>query len=474
MTSQSHGSPPNGFGNHQIPETPAAARSLQRSSPDKLLPLDEARKKSLSRDTGVDDKCRLQNWPPGPKPKSSYVRPGSIGGTLPGQVEDSAGKARMDELSLSKMSVTKDVNWYPPATPFTPQAPSSATVNAQPNDPELSSTTRKAPNLAQLRGRVKTSKREALGYAKTINDLKVELQNAKNKTTKTKEGHRQVLESKDQALQEANSKIKLLESHYQRAMEAQEKELQQARTHLGLLKDESANAIQSKDLEIREAKDEVTTLKQQLEDRTQEDKVMELANMQNELRVLKKRLASSKQSTKFEPEFIHTNLFEAAPELLHENVFFDAEAKKEEIEKRPSRKQTFGKRLANVREKRGQYPHREVHRHSPKPHRSYGDAMAYHIDELTAADLPKRKGLQDLGPGEEPETNVLGEQVVEKGPQSFEELMSIPQNAIPCLVDNQLAYRDGTRVKNPSSLLLQPALTDWMDFTGCSGPTSAS
>jgi len=53
-------------------------------------------------------------------------------------------------------------------------------------------------------------------------------------------------------------------------------------------------------------------------------------------------------------------------------------------------------------------------------------------------------------------------------------LMSIPQNAIPCLVDNQLAYRDGTRVKNPSSLLLQPALTDWMDFTGCSGPTSAS
>jgi vacuolar-type H+-ATPase subunit I/STV1 len=218
-------------------------------------------------------------------------------------------------------------------------------------------------------------------------------------------------------------------------MEAQEKELQQARTHLGLLKDESANAIQSKDLEIREAKDEVTTLKQQPEDRTQEDKVMELANMQNELRVLKSDLHLLNSQQSLSQNYPH-HLFEAAPELLHENVFFDAEAKKEEIEKRPSRKQTFGKRLANVREKR-KYP-REVHRHSPKPHRSYAE-MPWLITLTSSRRQTFRNvRLQDLGPGEEPETNVLGEQVGKRS-TVFRGVDEYPANAIPCLVDNQLA-----------------------------------
>ena len=158
------------------------------------------------------------------------------------------------------------------------------------------------------------------------------------------------------------------------------------------------------------------------------------------------RLVSAEKSVKVVPKFIHADLFDAAPELRAENVFFDAEAKKKEIEKRPSRKQTFGRRLANVRRERGQYPHREVYRHSPKPCEIYRDADTCLIEEPTGTVPAKRRELQDLGPGEVIEEDMRGGQGVEKRPMSLEEMMGIPQNVIPCLVDGQLAYRDGTRV----------------------------
>ncbi|KAI9841219.1 MAG: hypothetical protein M1830_007892, partial [Pleopsidium flavum] len=217
------------------------------------------------------------------------------------------------------------------------------------------------------------------------------------------------------------------------------------KTELLLLKDESAKARQSKAIEIQGAYDEVAALRQQLGVRTQEDKVVELTNLRDELKALKKRLASTEQSTKFEPQFIHSNLFMGAPELLPVNVFFDAEAKKNEIAKRPSRKETFGKRLANIRKERALCPHRGFHRHLPKPHGNHGEVIACDSGELITTESPKPKGLQDLGPGEEAETDVLGEKFEESCPRSFEELMGVPQSAIPCLADNQLAYRDGTR-----------------------------
>ncbi|KAI9871721.1 MAG: hypothetical protein M1830_002530, partial [Pleopsidium flavum] len=256
-TAQSYDSPTTGSVTLQIPETPALTRTVPQSVPNKLSNLDTARKAPLFPDSGNGENSKLRHWPFGPKLKNSCVMPKSRSSSRPVQVEGSPAKPRRNELSLSQTSGTKDISSHPPDAPFKHQVPSSAILSAKSHNPELFLKTQKALGSAQLNGKAIISKRRPLGYAKTIDDLKGELQDSKDQATRREEGHRQVLKSKDQALQEVNTKLKALEHQNQRALETKEKELQQAKTELLLLKDESAKARQSKAIEIQGAYDEV-------------------------------------------------------------------------------------------------------------------------------------------------------------------------------------------------------------------------
>jgi hypothetical protein len=126
---------------------------------------------------------------------------------------------------------------------------------------------------------------------------------------------------------------------------------------------------------------------------------------------------------------VSADLYEVAPYLLPENVFFDSEAKIREIEARPSRKATFGKLLANTRKGQGEYPHREIRRATPPPLNGFA------LRPKTSEEEQDVDGDVDMD----------GDKYV-KEDITFEEFMDGPKNPIPVRIRDSLAYRDGSRV----------------------------
>ena len=131
-----------------------------------------------------------------------------------------------------------------------------------------------------------------------------------------------------------------------------------------------------------------------------------------------------------------TDLFEIAPHYKKETMLFDAEAKKREIEARPSRKKTFGRVLAYSRKDRGLNPHDEVDRRLPSRLvrvRIAGspEADAYHEGE-------------DDYPGFTA-TVASAARPIKEVMMTFESFLGVPQYPLICKTTyEQLAYRDGT------------------------------
>ena len=133
---------------------------------------------------------------------------------------------------------------------------------------------------------------------------------------------------------------------------------------------------------------------------------------------------------------------------------FNAQVKKAEIAERPCRKAQFGSVLANVRKERGIFPHRERNRHVEAATRTERE-VAVVIEKrnpgsATSEESESSSNTDDRGAGSSTSEVIL---VSERAPRSNYEaltehdvLMGIPKVVIPCLVDKQLAYRDGTRV----------------------------
>lgn len=416
-------------------------------------------------------------WPFGPKLKPVGTIHRSGRNPILNQVEESPVTIPADGATQSEKSSNQDPGNRSPNTPLTTHTPSATPVAIPPADVELSLHNGVENGLGRGRGLSERSE-EVFAQTKSISDLRLTSQKVNDLTRTIRENHQQTLRSvaqvsvaqvsqdfdaviknmeekhqraiqaKEKNLQDLEAVIKSMEQKHQRAVEAREQELQQLKAELEQSKVESAMAIVSKDLSLSTANDEITSLRSQLalQNQDQGDNNRVLTRLRAEVKALKERLASSQRPAKVAPEFIHINLFDAAPELLPEHIFFDVEAKKKEIEKRPSRKQTFGRRLTHIRRERGQYPHREIYRHSAKPCEIYRDATICLTEEPTGTIPAKRRELQDLGPGEVIDEKVRGSKGEEKGPMSLEEMMGVPRNAIPCLVEGQLAYREGTRV----------------------------
>lgn len=449
------------------------SRDVHQEVASGLQPQDETIEKGSPRSVnGLCHVDKFESWPFGPKLKSASTTHRSGGGPGLIQVEESPLTLRTNGTTQSEPPVNNDPDVNPPDTHLATHVPSSAPRYVPPKELDLSLQDRVECETGQG-SELSEMKEKILAQTKTISDLTWRLQEANFVTTNLRETNKRYLRSVARVSQVCKT-VTNASVDQEIAMKAKEKQLQHLEAEFNQAKVESAKAALSKELDLSNANDEMARLREQLAAQPEGDNDKELTSLKNEVQAFKDQLVSFKKSAVVVPHWVHTSLFDAAPALLAENVFFDAEAKKKEIEKRRSRKQTFGRRLAHIRRERGQHPHREVYRHSPKPCEIYRDATICLTEEPTGSIPAKRRELQDLGPGEVLEEDTRGGKGEEKDPMGLEEMMGIPRNAIPCLVEGQLAYREGTRVSPPPCRrrLLRPLLIEGR--VGCQGSPSAT
>ena len=259
--------------------------------------------------------------------------------------------------------------------------------------------------------------------------------------------HKKEKRDSELKVQKAESDLETMDKRHNQALQEKELRLQQARDEISTLQEQHMKALEEKEMELQHAKTEkaeIDRLREKLEARNTNEQGHELANLRDEIAALKDRLAIAEKPDDEWIKYLPTtpNFYDAAPHFHPNVVSFDREAKLKEIEKRPSRKQTFGKRLSTLRKERGLYPHYLPTKHSTKEPSPARTAVAV----VTSSDGGKVVDLEEQGSGglsESSEESLSGN---EKTMKVFEEMMAVPNNPIPCLVDNQLAWRDGTRV----------------------------
>ena len=210
--------------------------------------------------------------------------------------------------------------------------------------------------------------------------------------------------------------------------------------------------------QLQKVRLELDVFKDKISSRPKIDQDVELSNLRSKVTALGKRLQAEEVVTS-QRKYVHSDLYSAAPEMFSGTITPKAAATKP-IHNKPSRKQNFGHVSANSRTKRGLYPHREKNTGQPdRPVPRKRPAVVVHplrgrpvydIDNFSAVDTVV--SMQS--------TSEEGERPARKRPLSpdnrrtlrnFDRMMGIPKNPIPCLVNRQLGYRDGTRVS-----ILQP------------------
>ena len=211
-------------------------------------------------------------------------------------------------------------------------------------------------------------------------------------------------------------------------------------------------ALRSKNEEIRKLKAELNALRKDHSVQDRSDQEIELNNLRNELAAFKKAKEAARIPVS---RFMHLNLYNAAPELHPRKRLFDREARKFEIAGRPSKKDTLGKLLSSKsRRERGLYPHREVERLPGGMDvavviEASSESRGSRYTESSKSDNHNDVSDSTSSPG----AFERGQDKSRRQGNNFDAIMGVPKNVVSCLVDNQLAYRDGTRVGNTMCLI---------------------
>ena len=160
----------------------------------------------------------------------------------------------------------------------------------------------------------------------------------------------------------------------------------------------------------------------------------------------------------FPPGSFHDHFFDVAPDLRP----FDREAKMAEILKRPTRKDTWGSNLSNVRPERGMYLHREVNQDIDI--NCQQDESCYTVDDIE----------NDNEDSSEFEASTFSKREVLRPSQlQWAKITGVPANPIPVLAsDKTLAYREGTRVIY-RILRFRPLLNSCLFCLGLQGPSTS-
>ena len=314
-------------------------------------------------------------------------------------------------------------------------------------------------NIKELRGVLKQRKSEHLKqrdkHKRELGDLHLQLDELREELEKTRSKQEKlIVQSQNTASLTSLSELNNMRKAYRRQEEALRHRLSQ----------------------LKDAKSEIEVLRLQISTRERSDQEAEMAKLRGEVEELKKRIPhpsipQSKQG------YCHRDLFAAAPELHPDRLLFDPEAKRAEIANRPPRKAQFGSVLANVRKERGIFPHREKNRHVEEGART-DRGVAIVIERREPGELTSDASDRSSNPDDRSarsstsEAILIGTGTAGSNPEALkehDEMMGIPKVAIPCLIDQQLAYRDGTRV---SKMRLQPCsqlaygLSDAQDARG--------
>ena len=285
-----------------------------------------------------------------------------------------------------------------------------------------------------------------LGHRQALEAKEREVKQVTETMRKLKRKHQKEKRANELKIRKAQSDLDRMDERQTKALQEKELQLQQATDEIAKLKEQHTKALEGKETELQHAKAELDQLREKPEPRNTNEQGYELANLRDEVATLKDRLAIAEKP---DDEWIKylpttTNFYEAAPHLHPDVVSFDRDAKLKEIEKRPSRKQTFGKRLSNVRKERGLYPHYLFGKPPTKEPSPARTAVAV----VMSSDGGKVVEVEDQDSGALSESSEESLSGNEKAMRAFDQMMAVPNNPIPCLVDNQLAWRDGTRVCN--------------------------
>ena len=465
--------------------------------------------------------------------KSAFADPGVPGAGLfarnkpsqdPLEVDDDIHAERMDAGHLFAQSIRKTPNLVldKPETPNPPSCAESyfpsmvpfTSNRAKPKDSSVSVRSKSASKLPDLNedgGKehelVKSrSSRDGLiavkaldtsenayrahnlelkkalkSHAKEINKLRGLLTNRKSMYLKHREKDGRALCDLQLQLDEIREELEISRSHKEEIIQPPETASLKSLSEFESVRKayrRQEEVLRHRASQLKDAKPEIEALKMQIQTRERSDHEAEIAKLRAEVEDLKKRLPSSTIPQQRQ-RYCYRDLFAAAPELRPDRLLFDAEAKKVEIADRPSRKAQFGSVLANVWKERGIFPHREKNRHVEEVSRT-DRGVAIVIEKRkpgskTSEASESSSNFDDKAEGaSRSEADLVGTGAPRSNHEALREydgLMRIPKVVIPCLVDKQLAYRDGTRVSMagltfPSSLLLTKCCT------GCQGTTS--
>lgn len=324
------------------------------------------------------------------------------------------------------------------------------------------------------------SKKKLKSYEREINKLRGLLKNRKLEHLKHREKNERTLCDLQLQLDEMKEELEISRSNKDKIIKPSNSvNLKSLSEYEGIRKAyrRQKELARHKASQLEDANSEIEALKMQISKRERHDHKAEMASLRGQIEELEKRLSSTPIPQQ-KQRYCHRDLFAAAPELRPDRLLFDVEAKKAEIAARPSRKAQFGSVLANVRKERGMFPHREKNRYVGE--RSKKDQeVAVVIEKRKLGELMSNVSDSGFSTDDKAEESSTSEAILAGTRASrsnyealteHDEQMGIPKVVIPCLVDKQLAYRDGTRVS--TTALISPTLFPINWCTGYQGTAS--
>ncbi|KAL9122473.1 MAG: hypothetical protein Q9187_000965 [Circinaria calcarea] len=330
----------------------------------------------------------------------------------------------------------------------------------------------KAPEPSEIvyRARNLELKKKLKSYEKDIKELRDLLKQRKSEHLKQRDKHKRELGDLHLQLDELREELEKARSKQETIIQSQNTA---SLTPLSELKGmrkayrRQEEVLRHRLSQLKDAKSEIEVLRLQISTRERSDQETEIAKLRGQVEELKKRIPHT-SIPQWKQGYCHRDLFAAAPELHPDRLLFDAEAKKAEIANRPPRKAQFGSVLANIRKERGIFPHREKNRHVEEGSRT-DRGVAIVIERREPSELTSDASDRSFNPDDRSAGSSTSEAILirtgaagsnHEALREHDEMMGIPKVAIPCLVDKQLAYRDGTRV---SKMRLRPCSAYHMD-----------
>ena len=256
-------------------------------------------------------------------------------------------------------------------------------------------------------------------------------------------------------LKEARNKSLKRDSHLQ----SLETALCHSKTEIDKLRKEFGSQtalLESTISQLEQAQTELKICKTEISSQPRNHQEAEIFQLRTRIVTLENKLLV-KEVLKSERKYVHSDLYAAAPEMFPRTHGRNMEAIKTRIKNRPSRKVTFSTVLSMARMEQDSSSQREINECSTnRLTRARGQAMVVSPQSSRSSHTTNHHSTQDsifdVQSTSEEQEGLIRRRFIPPDPlnkrnlRKFDRSMGIPKNAIPCLSNMQLGYRDGTKV----------------------------